>query len=192
MALLTKRRTLAAIFLLTAVVALGYGANRYQLRIRAAAWHVLHGDSITVAGYRIAVPSHWFVEELAADDVQLWNARTGESIWLRSFPKPANFTLAFWSDLVQKRLNDPKNPIVARREVLVADESLVCFERDFTVVLPPTVLATPSERTIHLPSVECTSAGPLDVRFFGGMHPAPRHDYSEFYSILGSVQKTSR
>jgi hypothetical protein len=178
--------------LLTAVAALGYGANRYQFRIKAVAWHVLHGDSFAVAGYRIAVPSHWFVEELASDDVQLWNVRTGESIWVRSFPKPANFTLASWSDLVQKRLNDPKNPIVGRREILVADEPFVCFERDFAVVLPPTVLASTSERTIHMPSVECTSAGPLDVKLFAGLRAAPQHDYSEFYSILGSIQKTSR
>jgi hypothetical protein len=187
-----KRRLAFGICLLGVIVAVASVADRYQFRIRAVAWHILHGDSIAVAGYRIAVPSHWFAELDNPSDTDLWNARTGEHIWFRSFPKPPNFTLAFWSDLEQRRLNDPKNPIVGKRELRVADEPFVCFEKDFAVALPPASSANLTQPTVHLPSVWCSSEGPLDVAFFGGMHATPRHDYAEFYSILGSVQKTSR
>lgn len=192
MAQLTKRQTIAVIFLLAAIAAIGYVTYRYRSRIKAVAWHIRHGDSVAVAGYRIGVPSHWFVEQPASDDAQLWNTRTGESVWLHSLPKSPNFTLAFWSALVQKRMNGPENPIVGRRELTVAGEPFVCFERDFEVNLPATVSASASKNPIHLPSVQCTSSGPLDVMFFGGMHAEPRRDYSEFYSLMASIQKVSR
>ena len=187
-----KRQTLAFIFLLTAVAAIGYGAYRYQFRIRAVAWHVLHGDSVAMAEYRIFVPSHWFAEGSSPDDMHLWNTKTGESIWLHSFPKPPNFTLAFLSDLEQRRLNDPRNPVTEKRELRVADEPFVCFEKDFAAALPPAPSAHVTQQTVHMPSVWCRSGGPLDVTFFGGMRVVPRHDYAEFYSILSSIQKNSR
>ena len=114
------------------------------------AWHVLHGDSVAVSGYRVAVPPRWFVEQDASDgDAQLWNTKTGKSAWFRSFPKPSNFTLAIWSDLVQKTneksMNDSESPIVGKRELSVAGERFICFEKDF------------EKKGTHLPSVECKS-----------------------------------
>jgi hypothetical protein len=181
---LTKRQT-TVLFLLAAVAVIGCVTYSYRFRIWAVAWHVLHGDSVAVAGYSVAVPLHWFVEQPASDDdVQLWNTKTGESVWFHSFPKPPNFTLALWSDLVQKTneklMNDSESPIVGKRELSVAGERFVCFEKDF------------QKRGIHLPSIDCKSAGPLDVMFFGGMRAEPRRDYSEFYSLMASVQKLSR
>jgi hypothetical protein len=192
------RRRLAielSLLALAVIVAAGYVLYCYQPRIRAAAWHVLHGDSVTVAGYRIVVPSHWFAEESSPDtpdDMHLWDTKTGESIWFHSFPKPPTFTLAFWSDLEQRRLSDPKSPVIEKRELRVADEPFVCFEKDFAVALPPASSAPLTQQTVHMPSVWCRSGGPLDVTFFGGMRAVPRHDYAEFYSILSSIQKNSR
>jgi len=180
------------ICVLAVIVAAGYASYRYHFRIRAVAWHISHGDSIAVAGYRIAVPSHWFAEQDTSPDAYLWNTRTGESIWFHSFPKPPTFTLAFWSDLEQRRLNDPRNPVIEKRELRVADEPFVCFEKDFAAALPPASSAPVTQQTVHMPSVWCRSGGPLDVTFFGGMRAVPRHDYAEFYSILSSIQKNSR
>jgi hypothetical protein len=159
---------------------------------RAVTWHVLHGDSLSLAGYRIAVPSQWFAERLASDDAHLLNTRTGEAIWLQSLPKPSMFTLTAWSDFVQNQMNDARNPIIGRLELSVAGEPFVCFERDFEVNLPASASANPSPQTSHLPSVECNSAGLLDVMFFAGTHAAPRNDYSEFYSLMASIEKNSR
>jgi hypothetical protein len=165
---------------LLAAAVIGYATYCYRFRVWALAWHVLHGDSIAVSGYRIAVPSHWFVEQpVFDDDARLWNTRTGESVWFHSFPKPPNFTLALWIDLVENRMSDSEDPVVGKQELNVAGEHFVCFERDF------------DKKGIHLPSVECKSAGPLDVMFFGGMRVEPRHDYSEFYSLMASIQKPS-
>jgi hypothetical protein len=102
------------------------------------------------------------------------------------------FTLTAWSDFVQNQMNDARNPIVGRMELSVAGEPVVCFERDFEVNLPASASANPSPPTSHLPAVECNSEGRLDVMFFGGTHAAPRHDYSEFYSLMASIEKTSR
>jgi hypothetical protein len=170
---------------LLAALVIGSVTYSYRFRIRAVAWHVLHGDSVAVSGYRVAVPPRWFVEQDASDgDAQLWNTKTGKSAWFRSFPKPSNFTLAIWSDLVQKTneksMNDSESPIVGKRELSVAGERFICFEKDF------------EKKGTHLPSVECKSSGPLDVTFFGGMRAEPRRDYSEFYSLMASVQKISR
>jgi hypothetical protein len=89
-------------------------------------------------------------------------------------------------------MNSPENPIAGKRELRVGDEPVLCFERDFAVNLPTDVGKSNSNKTIHLPSIECKSAGPLDVMFSGGMRVATRRDYAEFYSILGSIQKNLR
>jgi hypothetical protein len=178
---LTKRQTTIVLFLL-AVAVMGYATYSYRFRIWALAWHVQHGDSIAVSGYRVAVPSHWFVEQGASvDDARLWNTRTGESVWFHSFRKPHNFTLALWSDLAQKQSEGSENVIVRRKELNVAGEPFVCLEQDFE-----------KSKGIHLPSVDCKSAGPLDVMVFGGMRAEPRRDYPEFYSLMASIQKVSR
>jgi hypothetical protein len=185
---LSKTR-ITLICLLAAIAIADYASHQYQLHTRSVAWHVLHGDSLSVAGYRIAVPSQWFAERLASDDARLLNARTGEVIWLQSLPKPSMFTLAAWSDFVQNQMNDARNPIIGSTELSVAGEPFVCFERDLEVNLPEGASANPSPQTGHLPSVECNSAGLLDVMFFAGTHTTPQHDLSEFYSLLSSIEK---
>lgn len=182
---------------MAAITIADYAPRHYRFLTRSIAWHALHGDSLAMAGYRIALPSQWFVEELASDDAHLLNARTGEAIWLRSLPKPSMFTLAAWSDFVQNQMNDVGNPIIGRSELSVAGEPFVCFERDFQVELPAGPSANPSPdnpspQTGHLPSIECNSAGLLDVMFFSGTHAPPAHDYSEFYSLIASIEKTPR
>ena len=179
---------------LLAVIAIAdYTPQHYQFLTRSVAWHVLHGDSLSVAGYRVAVPSQWFVEQLAPDDAHLLNARTGEAIWLRSLPKPSMFTLSAWTNFVQNQMNDVRNPITGRSELSVAGEPFVCFERDDSQGnVPAGTSANPSPQTGHLPSVECNSAGLLDVMFFAGSHVPTARDYSDFYSLMGSIEKTSR
>ena len=169
-----------------------YAPQHYRFLTKSVAWHVLHGDSLSVDGYRIAVPGQWFVEQSASDDAHLLNARTGEAIWLRSLPKPSMFTLGAWSDFVQNQMNDVGNPIVGRSELSVAGEPFVCFERDFQVNEPAEAPANSFPQAGHLPSVECNSTGLLDVMFFAGTHAPAAHDYSEFYSLMGSIEKTSR
>lgn len=160
--------------------------------MRRIEWRVLHGDSLSVAGYRITVPSPWFAEEFASDDAHLLNARTGEAIWLRSLAKPSMFTLAAWSDFVQNQMNDVENPIVGRSEFSVAGEPFVCFERDLQANVLAGASADRAPQTPDLPSVECNSAGRLDVMFFMGPHSPPAHDFSEFYSLMAAIEKTSR
>jgi hypothetical protein len=192
MAPLMQRQTVALRFLLAAatvlaaIATIGYVTYRYQFTIRAAAWHVRHGDSVSVAGYRVAVPSRWFVEDASDDDASLRNARTEEVVWLRSFPKSSNFSLWFWSYLGQRRMNRRETPILQRRELNVAGETFVCFERDFGANLD-------SKGLYDLPvaDAECTSAGPLEVLFLGGRTDGPP-DYSEFYSLMASIQKVSQ
>jgi hypothetical protein len=169
-----------------------YAPQSFQFRIRAMAWHALHGDRLSVAGYRITVPGQWLAEELTPDDAYLWNTRTGEAIWLRSFPKPSMFTLADWSDFVEERMNDARNPIVGRLELSVAEEPFVCFERNFEVNPTANASADPSAQLRRLPSVECNSAGLLDVMFFAGVHTETQQDYSKFYSLMDSIQKDAR
>jgi hypothetical protein len=191
-AFFTKTR-ITFLSLLAVIAIADYAPQHYQFLTRSVAWHVLHGDSLSVSGYRVAVPSQWFVEQSASDDAHLLNARTGEAIWLRSLPKPSMFTLAAWTDFVQNQMNDVRNSITGRSELSVAGEPFVCFERDNS---PPNVpvgpSADPTPQTGHLPAVECNSAGLLDVMFFAGTHVPPARDYSDFYSLMGSIEKTSR
>ncbi len=192
MARLTKARV-TVVFLLAAIAIAGYAWHPFQFRTRAVVWHVLHGDSLSMAGYRITVPGQWFAEQLASDGAYLWNTRTGEAIWFQVLPKPSMFTLAAWSNFVQNQMNDAESPIIGRLEFSVAGEPFVCFERDFEVEVnvPAHVSANTSPTTGHLPSVECNSAGLLDVMFFAGTPAATRHDYSEFYSVMASIEKNS-
>lgn len=175
---------------LAAIAIADYVPQHYQLLTKSVAWHVLHGDSLSVAGYRITVPSQWFAEQLASDDAHLVNARTGEAIWLRVLPKPSMFTLAAWTDFVQNQMNDAGNPITGRSELSVAGDPFVCFERDSQGNMPVGASVNPSPEAGHLPSVECNSAGLLDVMFFAGTHAPLARDYSEFYSLMGSIEKT--
>jgi len=189
---LTKTRV-TLICLLAAIAIADYALHHYQSRAKAVAWHVLHGDSFSLTEYRIALPSQWFAERLASNDAYLLNTRTGESIWLQALPKPSMFTLTAWSDFVQNQMDDARNPIIGKMELSVAGEPFVCFERDFEVNQPASVAsANPTQGTSHLPSVECNSAGRLDVMFFAGTHAGPRRDYSEFYSLMASIEKNSR
>ena len=188
--LTTTRVTL--ICLLAAIAIADYASHHHQFPARAVAWHVLHGDSLSLEGYRIALPSQWFAERLASNDAYLLNTRTGEAVWLQALPKPSMFTLTAWRDFVQNQMDDARNPIIGRMELSVAGEPFVCFERDFEVNLPASASANPSPGTSDLPAVECNSAGRLDVMFFAGTHAALRHDYSEFYSLMASIEKNSR
>ena len=63
------------------VLLVGGQAFTYRhTRLSALAWHILHGNTVTVAAYRIHVPSDGFVEQSAANEAQPWNTKTGESI----------------------------------------------------------------------------------------------------------------
>ena len=181
---------LKAVVVLCLLAATAYSAYRYRFRLDAFAWHVLHGSSTTVGGYRVEVPQDWFVEQDSPNDAQLWNARTGESVWVHSSPKPAHFSLQLWSELIRSRQNRPENRIIAERTLRVAGEPFLCFERDYVPKLPSAASAKALTHTIHLPGVECESAGPLQVMFFGGMWTAQRHDYRDFYSLIASIQKS--
>ncbi|HET9409783.1 MAG TPA: hypothetical protein VFO39_21280 [Candidatus Sulfotelmatobacter sp.] len=115
----------------------------------------------------------------------------GEAIWLQSLPKPSMFTLAAWGDFAQNQMNDARNPIVGRAKLSVAGEPFVCLERDAEADPASSASANPSPQTSHLPSIECNSAGLLDVMFFTtGTHA--QHDYSEFYSLMSSIEKNSQ
>ena len=185
-----KRRLIILVCLLAITATGGYAYQHYQFRIRALVWHALHGNSVAVAGYQVTIPRNWWVERGSMDDVTIWNAKTGENIWLRPSPKPRNFTLEGWSELVEKRMNRPEGPIVGRRDLNLAGEPFVCFERDFRINLPPTVALSRSVTTIHGPSIDCNSAGRLAIMFVGGAHVSEQHDFGESYSIMASLRKS--
>lgn len=184
---LSKTEKRLGLVLLGSLIIAGILAYKFRFVLRAVAWHHLHGDSVMVGTYQVSVPSPWFAEQRSAADVQLWNSRTGESIWLHLFPKQRNFTLSLWTDAIEAKV---KPPLVTtgRRDLSIAGEPAVCLEKDFEIDVPNRFrIALPTR--VHLPSVDCKSAGPLDVMFFGGRWPAVRHDYSEFYTIVGSIQR---
>jgi len=160
----------------------------YGGQIRAVTWHMLHGDSATVDGYRIRVPSGWFVEQHSPSDAQWWDGTTGDSIWFYSSPKSPHFTLGLWSQ-AETRSTRPENPVVGRRELQVQGKSFLCFEHDYLLALPTAQSGNILKQTTHLPSIDCKSSGALDAMFFGGMHAAPQHGYQDFYSVLSSIQK---
>lgn len=166
----------------------GYLTYVYRSSVRALTWHLLHGDSVVVADYRVAVPPHWFAQQDSSNDVGLLNAKTGESLWFHSAPKPHGFTLSFWND-VQRKIAKPELAIIGSKEFNVAGQSFLCPEMDYAVNLPPGKAGNASMAVIRLPGVGCKSAGRLDAMFFGGMRVAPRQDYGEFYSIMASLNK---
>ena len=169
------------IILALAILAMAiYGGDRYRYPIKAIVWHVRHGDSTTVGAYRIPVPRYWFVEQDSFGDAQLMNSRTGEGILAKSRPWPLTMNLDLWVGL-ETRLKDPKFVTLVRRDLRVGGEPLVCLEKD--------LIMDYKSIAIHGSSVNCMSAGQLEVTFFGGMRDAPRYDYSEFYRILSSIQK---
>lgn len=182
-----KQVAIAVICLLSALATASSVVHFYGGQVRAVIWHVLHGDSATVAGHTIRVPSGWFVEQRSASDAHWWDARTGDSIWFHSSAKAPSFSLNFWNE-VETRYARPENPVVGRRELDVQGESFLCFEHDYTLT-PPPAQSGGQQTTVHASSVDCKSNGALDAMFFGGMHAAPRHDYREFYSLLASIQK---
>ena len=187
MARLLKAYPIVLICILILGAAL-YIEHGYRHRLRAVAWHIVHGNSVTLDGYRVNVPRNWFAEQDSATGITLWNTRTGESIWLHSAPKSPKFTLEFWSD-AEERGSRPENPIVARHELRVAGEPFVCLERDYTIKLPPYLKVKGGTSVAHGPSVECASTAPIAIMFLGGISAAMRHDYREFYSLMSSIQK---
>lgn len=182
------KRLLVVVACGAVLLAAGSIANSYGSRIRAGAWHLLHGSSATVAGYRIRVPRDWFVEQPSAKDARFWNTRTGESICFRASPKSPNFTLDFWSHVVQGHTGDVAIRVVGRRDLQIAGQSFLCLEQDYAAQLPKS-LSDSGPTELHLPSVDCTSTGPLDATFYAGIRAAPRYDYDECYSLLVSIQK---
>ncbi len=187
-------RSKRGIVILTSVLictgTLVYLAGRYQYRIRAVLWHVQHGAFVNVVRYRVPVPSYWWVEERSPDDAQLWNSKTGESIWFQALPKSPRFTLNGWDAMMRKTVSNAENPVVGKHDLTVAGEPFVCIETDYRVPLPPNVAASARAKVLHLPSVVCMSAGQVQVTFYGGMRAVTRYDFSEFYSLMASVQRT--
>ena len=185
----SRQLTIAVVCMLVAAAAAALQIHSYRLRLRAVAWHVLHGNSATVGGYHIPVPSGWFVEQTSASDAHWRDSRTGDSIWFHSSSrKSSNVTLDSWNE-IETRYSRPENPIMAKRQLQVGGESFLCIEHDYTLAMPIRQSGQSLTQTVHLPSVDCRSNGTLDAMFFGGMHAAPRHDYQVFYSVLGSVQE---
>ena len=170
------------------LVAAPYIEHGPRHRLKAIVWHILHGNSVTLDGYRVNVPRDWFAEQDSAADITLWNTRTGESIWLHSVPKSPNFSLELWSD-AEEKMSRPENPIVAKHELRVADQTFACLERDYTVNLPPYLKVRGGTSVAHLPSVQCASTAPLEIMFVGGTYAKTRHDYQDFYSIVSLIQK---
>lgn len=179
---------ITVVCLLTVLAVVSAVTHIYGGRIRAFTWHVLHGDWATVAGYRIRVPSGWFVEQHSPSNAHWWDGTTGDSIWFHSSPKSPHFTLGLWSQ-VETRSARPENLVVGRRELQIQGESFLCFEHDYVLALPTSQSGNTLRQTAHLPSIDCKSSGALDAMFFGGMHAAPRHGYQDFYSVLSSIQK---
>lgn len=182
-----KAYPIALIFVLILGAAL-YIEYGYRHRLRAVVRHILHGNSVTLDGYRVNVPKDWFAEQDSAADITLWNTTTGESVWLHSVRRSPNFTLEYWSD-AQEKMNPPENPIVTKRELRVADQTFVCLEKDYTVNLPPYLKVRGGTSVSHLPSVQCASTAPIEIMFFGGISAKTRRNYQDFYSIVSLIQK---
>jgi hypothetical protein len=187
----SRKPVVALILLLVLSGSLVFAMARYQFRIKAFVWHIRHGDFLEVAHYRVPVPSYWWAEKRSADDAQLWNTKTGESIWLQGLPKSRSFTVEGWAEAVEQKLNSAENPVTGRHEIGVAGERFICLEWDYSLMLPGKLARKTGEKRVHLPLIDCMSGEHFEVMFFGGMRSATRHDFAEFYSLMAALRRAT-
>jgi len=139
-------------------------------RIEAFVWHLRHGTSVEVGGYRFPAPKQWYVESFSPDDVLLVDLKSGDSIGVRLNDRSKRMTLAVWARLVGQTRGD-NIKVTGRKELHIGNEVFVCFEKDFDL------------KKLHLYPIECRSEGALEVSFTPFFPPANNRNEA-FYSLL--------
>ena len=145
-------------------------------RIEAYYWHLRHGNSVEVAGYRFPVPRQWYVEQRSANDVMIVDLNTGDGITVRRGSVPGGSTLATWDTLTSLPVRDGSTKVLARRELQVSGETMLCVEKNLET------------KALRLYPIQCRSESALEVTFNPYVFSAKDHDQM-FYSLLQQAQK---
>jgi hypothetical protein len=147
-------------------------------RIEAFYWHLRHGNSVEVGGYRFPVPKQWYVDSHSASNVMLVDLNTGDSITVRTSSAPTGFTLPAWEALISRPTPEGsgKMKVLGRKELQVSGEKILCFENNLDT------------KAIRLYPIQCRSESSLEVTFQPYIFSATDHDQM-FYSLLQQVQK---
>lgn len=144
-------------------------------RIEAFYWHMRHGTSVEVGGYRFPVPKHWYIDHYSANDVMLVDLDTGDGITVRT-NSPIRSTLAAWETMINRPMRDGRLKILGRRELQIGGERILCIEKNLDT------------KAVRLYPIECRSENALEVSFLPYLFSAKTHD-SMFYKLLLQVQK---
>lgn len=145
-------------------------------RIEAYYWHLRHGNSIEVGGYRFPVPRQWYVDQHSANDVLLVDLNTGDGITVRASSLPGRSALSTWEGLVAHPMRDGSTKVLGRRELHVNGETILCVETNLDT------------KALRLYPIQCRSESALEVTFDPYVFSAKDHD-PMFYSLLQQVQK---
>ena len=146
-----------------------------ELRIEAYYWHLRHGTSLTIDGYRVPVPKHWYVHYVLPNDVMLIDLNSGDSITVRTSSQPKGLTLATWEALISRPLLGGAMKVLGRKQLQAGGETIVCIERNIET------------EAVHLYPIECRSESALEVTF--RPYVSSKKSTDMFYSLLQQLQK---
>jgi hypothetical protein len=145
-------------------------------RIEAYYWHLRHGTSMTIGGYRFPVPKHWYVDSISASDVLLVNLNTGDSIMVLTSSGPHRIALAAWEALTSRPIANASTSVLGRKEFQVSGETIVCIEKNL------------DSKAVRLYPIECRLESALEVTFQPYLFSTKDHDQM-FYSMLQQVRR---
>jgi hypothetical protein len=163
---------------LVAVVALSLAFLSFipVRRIEAYYWHLRHGNSVEVGGYRFPVPNQWYVNSLSANDVMLIDLNTGDSITVQVRSAVGRSTLAAWEALIAHPVPGGSEKVLRQKELQASAEPMVCVEKSMNA------------KGIILYPIYCRSESALDVTFAPQISSA-KHDDQTFYSLLQQLRR---
>jgi hypothetical protein len=169
-------RKISAILVAVVIVCLVFLRFIPVHRIEAYYWHVRHGNSVEVGGYRFPVPKQWYVDSYSTNGVMLVDLNTGDGIRVRTSSVSDRFTLASWEALMSPPMADGSTNILGRKELQVSGERILCVETNLDT------------KAVRLYPIQCRSETALEVTFQPCIFSGKDHD-PMFYSLLQQIQK---
>lgn len=170
-----KRIVFRIVVLIIAVSVVGYIAYRNRLQVEAKLWHWRHGYICRMGTYDVFVPEHWLPTHDVADDLLLYDTKTGSSI--RVFLLPPLRDVEFWETKHRQKLeNDHVNKVVDHA-LHIGDQRVVCvggteFQDELKIPAPNVI------------SLDCQSTGTLHLMFVGR-----DSELETFYSIASRIKR---
>lgn len=148
-----------------------------RARIANFVWHLRHGNTMDLLGYRIPVPRDWYVINQSHDDLGLVNVNSGDTVMVLPNKFPTHLPLSAWADSMSHPIIKHKDDFktTGQRTFKVNDETLLCFEQVAT------------RESIHLYMISCQSESGLTARFFS-VNAGKERDEA-FYELLQQIRK---